>query len=67
MFTATTPTTVRRSVKSEMGASVDAPSATTEATAKEEDVAEDAGTTGARARSGATGLVKTAGRISLAK
>ena len=50
-----------------MDASVDAPSATTEATTEEEDVAEDAGTTGARARSGAIGLVKTAGRISLTR
>ena len=39
----------------------------TEATAEEEDVAEDAGTTGARARSGATGPVRTADRISLAR
>ena len=34
---------------------------------KEEDVVADAGTTVARARSGATGLVRTAGRISLAR
>ena len=46
---------------------VDAPSATTGATTEEEDVAEDAGTTVAHARSGATGLVRTAGRISLAR
>ena len=44
-----------------MDASVDAPSATTGATAAEA----DAGTTVARARSGATGLVRTAGRASL--
>ena len=48
-------------------ASVDAPSATTEATTEEEDMAEDAGMTVAHARGGATGLVKTAGRISLAR
>ena len=34
--------------------------------AKEEDVAEDAGTTAAPARSGATDLVRIAGRTSLA-
>ena len=48
-----------------MDASVDAPSATTEAMADEEDVAEDAGTIVAPARSGVTGLVRTAGRTSL--
>ena len=45
----------------------DAPSATTGATAEEEDVVADAGTTVARARSGATSLVRTAGRISLVR
>ena len=50
-----------------MDASVDAPSATTGATAEEEDVVADAGMTVARARSGATVLVKTAGRIILAR
>ena len=50
-----------------MDASVDAPSATTRAKAEEEDVAEDVGMTVAHARSGATGLVRTAGRISLAR
>ena len=34
---------------------------------REEDVAEDAGTTMAHGRSGATGLVRTAGRISLVR
>ena len=48
-------------------ASVDAPSAATGAMAEEEDMVVDAGTTMARARSGATGLVRTAGRISLAR
>ena len=48
-------------------ASVNAPSAATGATAEEEDVVADAGTTMARARSGTTGLVRTAGRISLAR
>ena len=46
---------------------VDAPSAMTGATAEEEDVVADAGMMVARARSGATGLVRTAGRISLAR
>ena len=39
----------------------------TGATAEEEDVVADAGMMVARARSGATGLVRTAGRISLAR
>ena len=46
---------------------VDALSATTGATAAEEDMEVDAGTTVAHARSGATGLVRTAGRIILAR
>ena len=46
---------------------VDAPSAATGATAAEEDMEADAGTTVARARSGATGLVRTAGRTNLAR
>ena len=50
-----------------MDASVDAPSATTGATAEEEDEAEDAGTIVALARSGATGLAKIAGRTSLVR
>ena len=50
-----------------MDASVDAPSAATGALAEEEDVVAGAGTTVARARSGATGLVRTAGRIFLAR
>ena len=50
-----------------MDASVAAPSATTGATAEEEDVAEDAGTTVALARSGVTDLVRTAGKISLTR
>ena len=48
-----------------MDASVDAASATTGATAEEEDVVEDAGTTVALAMSGMTGLMRTAGRTSL--
>ena len=48
-------------------ASVDAPSAATGATAEGEDVVAGAGTTVARARSGTTGLVRTAGRIILAR
>ena len=59
--------TVKRSGPFGMDASVDAPSATTGATAEEEDVAEDAGTTVALARSGVTSLVRTAGKISLAR
>ena len=59
--------TVKNSEPYEKDASVDAPSAATGATAVEEDVEADAGTTVARARSGATGLVRTAGRISLAR
>ena len=50
-----------------MDASVNAPSATTGATAEEEDEAEDAGTTAALARSGATDLMRTADKISLAR
>ena len=50
-----------------MGVSVDAPTATIGAMAEEEDVVEDAGMTVALARSGVTGLVRTAGKISLAK
>ena len=50
-----------------MDASVDALSATTGATAEEEDAAEDAGMTVALARSGATGLVRTAGRTSIVR
>ena len=48
-------------------ATVDAPSAATGATAEEEDMVADAGTIVAHARSGATGLVRTAGKISLAR
>ena len=48
-------------------ASVDAPSAATGATAEEEDVEADAGTTVAHARSGATGLARTTGRTILAR
>ena len=58
---------VKSSEPFEKDASVDAPSATTRATAEEEDVVADAGTTVARARSGVTGLVRTAGRTSLAR
>ena len=50
-----------------MDALVDAPSATTGATAMEEDAEADAGTTVARAKSGVTGLERTAGRISLVR
>ena len=50
-----------------MDALVDAPSATTGATAEEEHEAEDAGTTAALARSGATGVARTAGRTSLGR
>ena len=46
---------------------VDAPSAATGATAEEEDVVVDAGTTVAHTRSGATGLVRIAGKIILAR
>ena len=46
---------------------VDALSATTVATAAEDNVEADAGTTVARARSGATGLMRTAGRTNLAR
>ena len=51
----------------EKDASVDAPSATTGATAEEEDMAEDDGMTMALARSGVTDLARTAGRTSLAR
>ena len=44
---------------------VDAPGAMTGATAEEEEEAEDAGTIAALVRSGATGLARTASRISL--
>ena len=57
-YTATTPTTVKSSEPFEMDASVDAPSATTRATAEEEDKAEDAWTIVAPARSGATSLAR---------
>ena len=50
-----------------MDALVDAQSATTGVTTEEEDEVEDAGTIAAPARSGATGLVRTAGRTSLAR
>ena len=50
-----------------MDASVDAPSATTGATTEEEDEVGDAGTIAAPARSGATGLARTAGRTNLAR
>ena len=63
----TTPATVKSSEPFEKGASAAAPSAETGATAEEEDVVADARTTVARARSGTTGLVRTAGRISLAR
>ena len=46
---------------------VDAPSAATGAMTVEEDEGADAGTTTARARNGATGLVRTAGRTILAR
>ena len=48
-----------------MGASIDAPSATTEDTT--EDEVEDAGTIAAPTRSGTTGLVRTVGRTSLVR
>ena len=57
-YTATTPTTATSLGPFEMDALVDAPSATTGAMAEEEDVAEDARTIMALARSGATGLAK---------
>ena len=50
-----------------MDALVDAPSATTRATTKEEDEVEDAGMTAAPARSGATDLMRTTGRSSLVR
>ena len=50
-----------------MDASVDAPTATTEATAVEEAEVEGTGMTVALARRGATALVRTAGRISLVR
>ena len=50
-----------------MDASIDAPSATTGATAEEEDVVADAGTTVAHASSGAAGLVRTDGKIILVR
>ena len=50
-----------------MDASVDAPSAMTGTTAEDEDEVEDAGTTVAHDRSGATSLVRTVGRISLVR
>ena len=53
--------TVRSSGPSATGASVDAPSTTTEATAVGEAAVEDAGTTAAPVRRGATDLVRTAG------
>ena len=59
--------TVKSSEPFAKDASVDAPSAATGATAEEEDVEADAGMTVARARNGATGLVKTAGKIILAR
>ena len=59
--------TVKNSEPYVKDASVDAPSATTGATAEEEDVQADTGMTVARARNGATGLMRTAGRISLAR
>ena len=51
----------------EKDASIDAPSAMTGATAEEEDVAEDDGTTVALASSGVTDLMRVAGRTSLAR
>ena len=50
-----------------MDASVDAPSATTGATAKEDDKAEDDGTTEALARSGVIDLVRISGRTNLTR
>ena len=66
-YTAITPTISKSSEPCVMDASVDAPSTTTEAMAEEEDAAEDVGTIAAPARSGATGLAKTAGRTSLVR
>ena len=48
-------------------ASVDAPSATTEATAEEEDAAQDTGKTAALAKGGGTNLARIAGRTRLAR
>ena len=48
-----------------MDASIGTPSAMTEATAEEEDEVEDAGMTAALARSGATDLMRIAGRTTL--
>ena len=59
--------TVKSSEPLEKDASVDAPSIVTGAMTEEEDVVEDAGTTVACTRSGMTGLVRTASRISLAR
>ena len=50
-----------------MDATVDVTSAATGATAAEEDMEADAGTTMARAKNGATGLVRTAGKTILAR
>ena len=49
------------------GLSADVPSATTGATAEEEDMAEDDGMTMALARSGVTDLARTVGRTSLTR
>ena len=65
--TPTTPKNAKSSGPCEIGVSDDAPSATTGAIAEEEDVAEDDGTTGAHTKSSAIGLMRTAGRISLAR
>ena len=50
-----------------MDASVDTPSATTEATTKEEDEVGDSRMNAAPVRCGATGLARTTGRNSLAR
>ena len=65
MSIAITPTTAKSSGRCAAGASGSALSATTVATAEEEDVVEDAGTAGTRAKDGVISLVKTVGRSSL--
>ena len=67
MCARTTPTIARSSEPFEKNASVDAPSATTGATAEEVDAVEDVGSTMGPARSGTTNLARIIGGTSVVK
>ena len=65
--TPTTPMNVKSSEPCEKGGSADAPTATIEAMAEEEEETQDAGKTAARAKGGAINLARIAGETCLVR